>query len=67
MHGVVHAHHEALAWSQAEGLFHTSQHTHLGMLAGMEHALCLGPRQRFKFVMCMSTTQVVRNEQLAYF
>ena len=36
-----HAHHEALAWSQAEGVFHTSPHAHLGMPVGMEYALCL--------------------------
>ena len=28
--GGVHAHHAALAWSQAEGVFHTSQHAHFG-------------------------------------
>ena len=63
--GGVHAHHEALAWSQAEGVIHTSPHAHLGMPAGMEHALCLGPCQRF--VMCMSTTRPMRNGRLAYF
>ena len=36
-----HARHEALAWSQAEGVFHTSWHAEMGMLTGMEHALCL--------------------------
>ena len=35
------ARHEALAWSQAEGMFHPSWHAQMGMLAGMEHALCL--------------------------
>jgi hypothetical protein len=48
-----HARHEALAWSQAEGIFHPSWHAQMGMWVGMDPALHLGPRQRF--MMCMHT------------
>ena len=41
-----HARHEALAWSQAAGVFHASWACQMGMLAGVDHALCLGPRRR---------------------
>ena len=63
--GGVHAHHEAPAWSQAAGVFHTSRHAHLACPAGMEPARCLGPRQRF--VTCMSTTRAMRDGRPAHF
>jgi hypothetical protein len=41
-----HARHDGLAWSQAAGMFHARWAGQLGLLAGMDHALCLGPRRR---------------------